>query len=642
MRTESNGIEVTAMISPSGSMVLNDQDPFETNDCVDVPQSAQNNDDGPLACVPPNRFVSRELRSPHEQPRSRSEDLHVRSRKTIPETATLSIDDDIDANHVTSLGRRSDSLEQLIFRPDSVAATTKRPPLGSLSSFLAMRGIANTGGILVEDDCDSASSSAYFAPSDFNPTNWMRAMDAYTFGFAVVALTTAVTHPLLFFAGALTAFGTARAAGAGYEFCQGVGADQDSSIMSRCVCWNPSLAGVVDESSPTETGQKKTQRQGDDEDTVVSSSSSSASPTANGAEESGLLFELPEQPRPQVKDQARQKSTATVFADPNKSEAWMSIYYPKLANNIRFVSTPKFFGLSAVEFFRVFFDDKAPYCFLEFQKKRGDIDIKYGLWKDLPLEGSLALYHRSPATTTSTFPEDVDPELYKERVITFKAKTNSYFGPSYASTTKTQRILVISKRLAVLECKTVLGDIPFCDRFFVMERWVIHADKEDHHYVSRLSGSCEVIFNSHCPFEQQIKTKSVATLTDVLNAWCKMAQEALKLAEEAKLDRLRHSINSFEEVDELDLEPGPDNDVKVELEFAQGHNEESVEVDRELYFSAAPSVQAETLIRSGSEPEVKRAGGLQGIRRSFSQLGRRGRASTYDSSRWSSWRKSAC
>lgn len=258
---------------------------------------------------------------------------------------------------------------------------------------------------------------------------------------------------------------------------------------------------------------------------------------------------------------------------------------------------------------RVFYDDHAPYNFREFQRKRGDHEIVYGEWRDLPRRGPVSIH----PSASKDFPREVKPLLFRERVVTFKAKTNSFFGPTFASTTKVQRVLTLSKKLSIIESMTSLADIPFSDRFSVMERWVIKADKVDDCYSSYGSSWCEVFFTKPCPFEVQIRTKSAATVHDVAVGWCAMAQEALKLAEQAKIDRLRHSMSSFENGAQDDDDPENAEDgfhgIEVEHDFARFDYEQL------------------SMRKSGSEPDLQRRQPLKSLRRSISQLSRR-RAST--------------
>lgn len=101
-------------------------------------------------------------------------------------------------------------------------------------------------------------------------------------------------------------------------------------------------------------------------------------------------------------------------------------------------------------------------------------------------------------------------------------------------------MLLVSKGLCILESKTTLADIPFADRFFVIERWIIRATKEEGWYLATCSASSQVLFHKGgCPFEGQIRSKSNSTLRDIGRAWCTMATEALKLTEQTKRKRLQ-------------------------------------------------------------------------------------------------------
>jgi len=222
-------------------------------------------------------------------------------------------------------------------------------------------------------------------------------------------------------------------------------------------------------------------------------------------------------------------SPPSLPADEIDSE-WLDRHYPPLDYPLLDPGEEEpFIGISAVEFFGIFLDDEAPYNFVEFQKKRGDVDICYGAWDDLlspdwalQLDGERLSMHPSATTTIKDLATDSIHSL-RQRIIRFKAKTNSLFGPPFASTTKTQRILIGSKRWAILESKTLLGDIPFSDRFMVIERWLIQADKHaqqqvDHSnagagvYTCSVTSSCAILFSTQCPFEQQIRSKSCIAL----------------------------------------------------------------------------------------------------------------------------------
>jgi hypothetical protein len=169
-----------------------------------------------------------------------------------------------------------------------------------------------------------------------------------------------------------------------------------------------------------------------------------------------------------------------------------------------------------------------------------------------------------------------------ERIVEYEAKTNSFMGPPFAKTTKVQRALQISKKLFVLEVKTTLADIPFCNRFYVMERWVVQSEshpitaqeavvgnkkngkKRDnhgrspsnasgHHAGSKMT-SCayltvtsQTIFTQSCPFETTIVKESAKQISDICTQWNKLAQEGLKRTEETRRQRLQEE----EEVQQL-------------------------------------------------------------------------------------------
>ena len=161
--------------------------------------------------------------------------------------------------------------------------------------------------------------------------------------------------------------------------------------------------------------------------------------------------------------------------------------------------------------------------------------------------------------------------VIKQRVLSFKTLTKSYFGPAYASATKTQRVTKISKRLLVLENQTKLADIPFADRFHVIERWVIEAvkrndaglDESTHYtpspddsmqqqhskpsapYTSKLTVYVQVQMLKPCSWEDQIRKRTQTTVTDLVESWCKKAKEVLRRTEEKKLERLRREAREW-------------------------------------------------------------------------------------------------
>lgn len=232
--------------------------------------------------------------------------------------------------------------------------------------------------------------------------------------------------------------------------------------------------------------------------------------------------------------------------------------FPPLEYQI--VNDVKFPGLNALEFFEVFFADNAPYSFKEFQTTSGDIDLDYGKWKRKNyVNNNVNQYSFHPnlpeSAHTRHTPIKFPTSSRKERVLNFKTLTKSYFGPAYATAQKTQRVSKFSTRLVIIENKTELFDIPFCDRFFVIERWVIEADKNyslpiispsssnnydnNNHatYEARLSVSVEVFMLKPCKFERQIRQKTLSTVSEILESWSKKATQALELAIQKKLER---------------------------------------------------------------------------------------------------------
>jgi hypothetical protein len=417
--------------------------------------------------------------------------------------------------------------------------------------------------LVQQSDESSLNSAAYYdLSSDFDPSNWLKTMDATSWGIAAVALATAITHPLLFVAGAITCFTSVKAAGAGYEYFV------DSSVAKWCCGWKPCESTCEKDFT------------NDDFTTASSTRSSAHHPDP----------EVPVALAPSILLSPLSPDGSGVFPDD-----WVNSYYPKLETKV--IEGESFVGLNALEFDRIFFADSAPYHFKEFQKKRGDQDIHYGKWENIDTTGGISLH---PSAVER--PLDRKPHSFRERVISFKAKTNSFFGPPYATTKKRQRMLIVSKRLAVLESKTSLEDIPFCDRFFVMERWVVEADK-DELYTAHLSTSMQTIFTNSCPFESQIRSKSGSTIWEVGHTWCKMAQQALLLAEQAKLDRLRQ--DTISEPDD-DLTDQHDQEPEL-IEAVEQDHAESIEMDFQLL----------VVERNRSRTP------LDGLRRSLSLMGKR-------------------
>ncbi|KAL3804259.1 hypothetical protein ACHAW5_010582 [Stephanodiscus triporus] len=261
---------------------------------------------------------------------------------------------------------------------------------------------------------------------------------------------------------------------------------------------------------------------------------------------------------------------------------------------------------SASQFFDVFFADDAPYSMRDFQRKLGDVDVVHGRWEDcggtdlrggggstLPPGGEsntndnddkggrrAALYSANEGDV-----EPLPPNSTRQRTMQFNTLTRSYFGPAYAKATKIQRATLLSDdRLLVIENVTHLSDIPYADRFRVVERWVLEvvedgggaeasvgkimvADNDDDEKRRRLErsqsvgggskllasgeraplagASCRLTIHAEvqmlkpCSWESQIRKKASETFTEVVMDWCKSATVALAATEEQMRKRLR-------------------------------------------------------------------------------------------------------
>jgi hypothetical protein len=270
----------------------------------------------------------------------------------------------------------------------------------------------------------------------------------------------------------------------------------------------------------------------------------------------------------------------------------------------------EFVGLNVIQFFNVFYDDNAPYNFVQFQKKRGDKNIQYGPWGTTSATaGPLSLHPPTdaPTDTLTTMPYT----SFQTRRLTFLAKTNtsSLLGPPYATTTKTQRMLIVSKRVAVLEMKTVLADIPFCDRFFVLERWLLVAHKNSRgRYTTRVTVQTGVVITKSCPFDAMIRHKSSQAVADVVQAWCRMATQALELTERAKRDRLQQ-----EQDDNVSVGP---EEVEATCHEEPDEDENAIEIGIEQYTSSCQPRRVQSSLHLGPAPKKP----YVNLRRSVSQL----------------------
>jgi hypothetical protein len=447
---------------------------------------------------------------------------------------------------------------------------------------------SNDNLLLVPDDDNqsiasngSSSSSlsiAYFDPSDLHPSNWLVVLNdnVPTIGWAALAVAAAITHPFVLI--------VAVAAAATYKYNQTENddtAEEKNTAQQQTKTTNTTSSSCDGLPSFCHFGMLPDLRLDDDDDndyTTIetthskkneycekNSTSSSPVPVPSTSATTGPT--PPDSSSSVPNNNGNMKLVVEPFVP---DQAWLEQQYPPLTNSV--MDKEQFIGLNVVEFFNVFFADDAPYNFLEFQKKRGDTDIVYQPWSDVSLSRADALSLHPCAFSKKQSSAIPHYELYQQRTMYFKAKTGGF--PPYATTCKTQRILVINKRLAVLESKTVLADIPFCDRFCVMERWLLTAQKlHANTRATHVQARCEAVFSKPFAFGGQIATKSCAAVCQVTGAWCEMAKEALQLAEQAKNDRLLRQTRSTTTPNK---EQPYDNDDNI-LE------EEGIEVDHSAF-----------------------------------------------------------
>jgi hypothetical protein len=391
-----------------------------------------------------------------------------------------------------------------------------------------------------DGDGDDSTVGAHFAESDFLTSNWTDAVEYIPpVGFAVVAGGLCLMNPILFIGGILTActaLGAVHAAQTTYDTC----IDGNMCQIFEKNATEENKAGSEKALDPSSPVPLKTDL------SDVTFNMAGMEDAVSEVDVQGILTEQAlledsssgETPLPQ--------DPSTLDTSEQALE-WVNQYYPPLS--YKNVENLEFCGLNALEFFDVFLADDAPFTFCEFQRKRQDKNIRYGNWEDLAGVTQPSLVQAAAVISSPAAKDKKESPLYhnhlKERVLHFKAKTNAgIFGPPYATTTKVQRCLVANKRLLVLESKTTLKDIPFCDRFYVMERWLITSEKRADQYVSNVSVSCQVVFSKSCSFESTIISKSQETVSDIAMKWNEMAQTALRWTEQTRRERLEQDTQT--------------------------------------------------------------------------------------------------
>jgi len=283
----------------------------------------------------------------------------------------------------------------------------------------------------------------------------------------------------------------------------------------------------------------------------------------------------------------------------NATPALLRRHHPPLQTRV--VHRVEFPGLHTAEFFRVFFADDAPYSMKEFQKKNGDVDIVYGKWEGVDWKrlGGRCSFEAGACHTRRTEPPSLPPLSVRERTLSFHTLTKSYFGPAYAKATKVQRAVQLSDHLLVIENETSLADIPYADRFRVVERWIVEAvrtegpadgtsgrgdrnrkTRDTARYTTTLTVDAEVVMLKHCSFEAQIRKKASQTFTEMVTEWCKTAKAALQATEEQKRQRRKPPFDDDEDSEAIEDEaPSSKPSLRESIIFEQ-HRQNLEELDK--------------------------------------------------------------
>mmetsp|Transcript_4629 Transcript_4629/g.6435 ORF Transcript_4629/g.6435 Transcript_4629/m.6435 type:complete len:833 (+) Transcript_4629:407-2905(+) len=475
-----------------------------------------------------------------------------------------------------------------------VARTSSFSSSGTLPLFYRRQ---SSSVLITEDDDEDESHreevedyTSYFLKTDFMKDNWLETIslqgstESISLGFLSIMAATVVIHPIIFVTGAATAVwavGVVHAFDKGYDFfsdgqfknmfwadreveqfeqlkiddgqvdedssmnCKGVTTIQsmntDTTSISTVCCSRSTpeteglASGITSGSENRLPSTPKTTSSFNGSDGTCSSTPPSTN-VGDRDESSNFASPLSPMPISPLYSPAPKASSLTHFRKHVKvADDVIQSHFPPLEHEVVKAEFP---GLNALEFFHVFLADEAPYSFEEFQATRGDIDISYGKWNRWNgSDASISLYPNGNGTGGQ-------PKLptcsKKERELRFKTLTKSYFGPAYASAKKTQRVSKFSTRLVIIESKTELFDIPYSDRFFVLERWVVEAIKhESMVYTAKISVSVQVFMLKPCSWEKQIRSKTLPAIKDLVTCWTEKATKALELTLKRKLERMR-------------------------------------------------------------------------------------------------------
>lgn len=402
-------------------------------------------------------------------------------------------------------------------------------------------------------NCDNEKQ--FFKMDDFDPATWLEVdseRNISNVGFAAIMAATVMVHPLVFVTGAATAVwavGVFHAVEKGYELFS------DGSFSH--MFWADS-SPVMEDGFQSKTDLIVAQNQRMKEAKQYAEEIDRANLDSNGFIKIKSESVDNEQPTTKLRSLPLlpKSGTGQPIECASSLDVAMKQHFPPLQNRI--VGDLEFPGLNAIEFFEVFFSDNAPYSLKEFQETRGDIDIVYSKWKtcDKSTINPLSFHHHAMKKDQLV---PLPNCIHEERTLKFRTLTKSFFGPAYASTRKMQRVTKfklageeLSTKLIIIENKTELFDIPFCDRFFVVERWI--AETETHnpessisnkeHNISMLSKTklnveVEIFMRGNCAWEKQIRSKSLSALKNGLASWGIKATQALELTVKKKLERMR-------------------------------------------------------------------------------------------------------
>ena len=438
----------------------------------------------------------------------------------------------------------------------------------------------------------SSAISRYFEPTDFIPWEELYSKAEYAphVGFAIAAGSFAFLHPIVFFAGVVTAVGAARAAGATYEYVNCMqqnkkGREGDATsddLIFPCDCFTAlGFSNNLRDENLKPTLPPADKKVGE-ADSVPSMGKSCSTCSTNAS----TVGDLQDDSNGKAKSVSLPRSTVpSIIESPRRlkspketpeSTRWVKEKFPVLP--IIALKNVEFRGLNSHEFFDVFFADDAPFGFPAFHILRRDKEVEYSSWNTGFKSGeSTSNIDMSPSITT------------KERAVQYHAKTNSFLGPAYAPTRKLQRAYFLSKKMLVIDIKMTLHDIPFSKQFYLIERWVIDGTRSGSHAVGRtnsrngkrkqnyvnspraspshcvyLTVSSEVFFTQECAFESAVRKESTKQVCEISKCWNAMAQAGLKRTEETRNKRLRQREEQTKKESSPDSKIDQDECIEIE------------------------------------------------------------------------------